>query len=91
MADGSYAKFGKAASIIVATRSDDGALQFIPDAFENASYFGGTFIESENEYRFNISRYIQSYLNGGQNDRGLTVLVTGSAVKAERAVFFNGK
>lgn len=87
-ANGSYAdSVGKARTIIVASRSEDGTLQFIPDAFENIDYFGGTFIESENAYRFNIARYIQSYISGGQNDKGLTVLVTGSAVKAERAVF----
>lgn len=86
-ANGSYDTFGKAKTIIVASRSDDRSLQFIPDAFENSGYFGGTYIESENAYRFNIARYIQSYLNGGENDGGLTVLVTGSAVKAERVVF----
>ncbi|MBL4710666.1 MAG: DUF4270 family protein [Flavobacteriales bacterium] len=87
-ANGSYAdSVGKAKTIIVASRKEDGTLQFIPDAFENTDYFGGTWIESENAYRFNIARYIQSYLNGGENDKGLTVLVTGSAVKAERAVF----
>ena len=88
-ANGSYDEFGKASNIILASRSEAGALQFIPDAFESTQYFGGTYIESENAYRFNIARYIQSYLNGEQNDKGLTILVTGSAVKAERVIFLN--
>jgi len=89
-ANGSYANnVGKAEKLIVAARDEFGALQFIPDALINAEFFGGDFSRTNNEYKFNISRYIQSYLNGNQNDNGLTLLVTGSAVKAERVVILN--
>lgn len=86
---GSYDKFGVASSIIVATRDNTGSLQFIPDSFESTEYFGGTYDESNQRYRFNITRYVQGLLNGSQSNNGLTVLVTGSAVKAERVVFLN--
>ncbi|MFT6199316.1 MAG: hypothetical protein ACJAQ2_001088 [Vicingaceae bacterium] len=81
---------GKAEKLIVAERNDDQELKFIPDFDLNSEFFGGEFDESKNEYKFNISRYIQSYLNGGQTENGLTLLVSGSAVKAERAVIFTG-
>ena len=63
--------------------------QFIPDALVNTQFFGGEIDTTKNEYKLNISRYIQSFLNGGQNENGLTLLVTGGAVSAERAVVFN--
>ena len=86
-ANGSYALFGKANSVILAARDDANKLQFIPDAFESPEYFGGKFDSESNSYKFNISRYVQGILNGTIENKGLTVLVTGSAVKAERAVF----
>ncbi|MEQ8625333.1 MAG: DUF4270 domain-containing protein [Vicingaceae bacterium] len=89
VASGSYANFGLAQTMTLASRDASGLLQFIPDndpRLETPAYFGGSYIESENEYRFNIARYIQGYINGVENENGLTLLVTGSAVKAERAV-----
>jgi len=90
-ANGSYSMdVGKADKLIVAERNSNQELKFIPDFDLNSEFFGGEFDESKNEYKFNISRYIQSYLNGGQTENGLTLLVSGSAVKAERAVIFTG-
>jgi len=89
VASGSYADFGLAQTMTLASRNADGLLQFIPDndpRLETPAYFGGTYVETDNEYRFNIARYIQGYINGVENENGLTLLVTGSAVKAERAV-----
>jgi hypothetical protein len=79
--------FGTAEKLILASRDNVGDLQFIPDFFESESYFGGKYDGTDQLYRFNITRYIQGLLNGTENDNGLTVLVTGSAVKAERAIF----
>jgi len=89
VASGSYAKFGLAETMTLASRDANGLLQFIPDnnpRLESPAYFGGSYIESEKEYRFNIARYIQGYLNGVENENGLTLLISGSAVKAQRAV-----
>ena len=89
VASGSYSQFGLARTMTLAARDASGRLQFIPDndpRLETPAYFGGTYVETDNEYRFNISRYIQGYINGLENENGLTLLVSGSAVKAERAV-----
>ena len=88
--NGSYSEnVGKAEEVTVASRDVDGRFQFIPDALVNTQFFGGEIDTTKNEYKLNISRYIQSFLNGGQNENGLTLLVTGGAVSAERAVVFN--
>lgn len=89
IANGSYANFGVPNSLIVASRNDDRSLQFIPDFFENEGYFGGQYDASTGTYRFNIARYIQGLINGSENENGLTLLVSGSAVNAQRAVFFS--
>lgn len=88
VADGSYANFGVPNSLVLASRSDAGMLQFIPDFFEGDDFFGGEYDASSEVYRFNITRYIKGLIKGSENEDGLTVLVSGSAVNAERAVFF---
>lgn len=90
-ADGSHAKFGFANSLIVASKNASGDLQFIPDYFEGESYFGGFYDPITQSYRFNIGRYVQGILNETIDSDGLTLLLTGSAVKAERAVIFGPK
>tara|TARA_B110000503_G_C7166491_1_gene422120 strand:+ start:2254 stop:3633 length:1380 start_codon:yes stop_codon:yes gene_type:complete len=92
--NGSYSRdIGKASEVTLASKgvnsNGDTVFQFIPDALINTQFFGGQFDELNNEYKLNISRYVQSYLNGNQNENGLTLLVTGGAVSAERVVVFN--
>lgn len=92
--NGSYSEnVGKAQEVTLASKGvnldGDTVFQFIPDALINTEFFGGDFDESNNQYKLNISRYMQSYLNGDQSENGLTLLVTGGAVSAERAVIFN--
>ena len=89
-AGGSYAvnNVGKAEKLVVASREgDDNALTFIRDF--NTELFGGEYDETNDQYVFTITRYIQNYLNGSENENGLTLLVSGSAVRAERAVIRN--
>lgn len=88
VANGTYANYGFAQSLIIASRNESGVLQFIPDFFEGTAYFGGRLDAASQSYTFNITRYIQGLLAGTENDNGLNLLVTGSAVKAERAVLF---
>lgn len=88
VSDGSYSKFGFANALIVATRDESGSLQFIDDFFEGENYFGGKYNSSEQSYTFNIARYIQKILNKEIKDNGLVIIISGSAVNAERAVLF---
>lgn len=77
---------GNAPALVVANRNDQDSLQFIPDIFESTTYFDGEYDSLKQAYTFNIARYMQTIVNGTSNDNGLTVLVTGSAVKADRTV-----
>ena len=89
VANGSYAKFGVPNNLILASRDESRVLQFIPDFFEGEDFFGGDYDPSSGTYRFNITRYIQGLIKGIENENGLTLLVSGSAVNAERVVFFS--
>ncbi|MEQ8907910.1 MAG: DUF4270 family protein [Vicingaceae bacterium] len=86
VANGSYAKFGKAEKLVLAAQDENNQLQFIPDFFEGSVYFGGNFDESKQHYTFNITRYIQGLISGTESKDELTVLVSGGAIKAERVV-----
>ena len=55
VASGSYAEFGVASTLILASRDQDGLLQFIPDFFESADFFGGEFDAIAGTYTFLIS------------------------------------
>jgi hypothetical protein len=43
----------------------------IIDMFESSTYFGGSLNTTNNCYKINIARYIQSVLTGGKDDNGL--------------------
>jgi hypothetical protein len=60
---------------------------FLPDVVYGEAYFGGSYNATTHEYRFNISKYLQnSLLNRSFNDKGLFIVVSGAAVKANRAI-----
>jgi hypothetical protein len=67
----------------------DSTLSFLPDISYGEAYFGGSYNSSTYEYRFNISKYLQNALiNHGFNDHDLYIVVSGAAVKGNRAVLF---
>lgn len=84
--NGSYKDFGIPKKLIVLTTDTAGKLIFTKDVNESASYIGGEYDESENAYRFNIARYINALINENKIDRGLTFVINGSAVNAERLI-----
>jgi hypothetical protein len=66
--------------------NSDGNNSFILDqTSEGDANFGGTYDAIRKEYRFTISRHVQKILNGGP-DYGMNLLVSGSAVSANRAI-----
>ncbi len=65
----------------------NGTYSFLPDVVYGEAYFGGTYNSTTHEYRFNISKYLQnSLLNGSFDDKGLFIVVSGAAIKGNRAV-----
>ena len=66
--------------------NDNGTTYVIPDAFEGATYYGGTLNSTTVQYKFNIARYIQQVLDGKRSNNGLYLLASNGAVNANRVV-----
>ncbi len=78
--------FAAPSSLILFGINDDGTSYAIPDAFEGATYFGGSLNSGTVQYKFNIARYLQQILDGDRNNNGLYILASNGAVFANRAV-----
>ena len=64
----------------------EGQYLFLQDQIASPSSFGGAYNESKKEYRFIISRYIQDLITGKEENNTLYLLVSGSAINANRVV-----
>lgn len=71
------------AKITLSKVKSDGGYSFIPDdaLFEGEQYFGGSFNTTTSEYRFRITKYIQNLIQNEEPDYGLSLFVTGRAVR----------
>lgn len=64
-----------------------GAEALIPDLLESSSYYGGSYTTAENNFKFNINRYIQRLLSGRiPVDYGLSVVSSGGATSGYRSI-----
>ena len=78
-------------ALIIFGLEDDGITPFlIPDAFEGATYFGGTFNAATQQYSFNIARYIQQILDGKRKNNGIYILASNGAAYANRVAVGGG-
>ncbi len=84
--EGSYIDDGIAEKLIIVAADSSGLGIFIPDLFLDSDYFGGTYDETENTYTFNITRHIHQLVNNNRTDYGMILLVSGSAVNAQRVI-----
>lgn len=89
--NGSYKEFGLPEKIIALTTDSTGRLIFTSDIQESAGYIDGLYDEAENAYHFNIARYLNELINENKVDRGLTFIINGSAVNAQRLIFAGPK
>jgi hypothetical protein len=71
------------------TKSETGALTLIPDLLVSEDYAGSSYKPATKQYEFNITRYIQSILDGKAVDRGLFIQSKGTGVSSFR-VKING-
>lgn len=78
--------FAAPSSLILFGINEDGTSYAIPDAFEGATYFGGSLNSGTVQYKFNIARYLQQILDGDRNNNGLYILASNGAVFGNRAV-----
>ena len=61
--------------------------QFINDYFEGSTYFGGNYNENNNNYKFNLNRYIQNVVSGNEKQYGLDLVAKGASIYGNRLIF----
>ena len=66
---------------------ENGDIEFFPDNLIGAAYFGGTYDEKEQCYRFRITRYVQKLIQQSISDKGIYLVVSGAGVRGNRLVF----
>jgi hypothetical protein len=66
--------------------NDDGTTGYIPDQFEGANYFGGSYDGGSGEYSLRITRYFQQLLDGSMENHGMYIIAAGASLMANRAV-----
>ncbi|MCB0760431.1 MAG: DUF4270 domain-containing protein [Flavobacteriales bacterium] len=71
------------------TEDDEGTTVELPDAITYNFNEGGDYDETNEEYRFIITRYIQEIINGERPDRGFSLVSNNGAISARR-VILNG-
>jgi hypothetical protein len=64
-----------------------GKTEFLPDIYEGAAFFGGSYNSTTKEYRMRITRYFQDMLNTTTPDYGLVMLIDSRRTTANRFVF----
>lgn len=84
--DGHYIEDGIAQKLLIVAADSSGLGIFIPDLFLDSDYFGGNYDETENTYTFNITRHVHQLVNNNRKDYGMILLVSGSAVNAQRVI-----
>jgi len=73
--------------LILSKINSNGTLSFLADYAYGDAYYGGSYSSDTHEYRFNVAKHIQDALLAEDFvDYGLYVVVSGSAVKSNRAV-----
>lgn len=72
--------------LFVLTKNSDGETVSIPDQFEGPVHVGGQYNDSDKEYRFNISRFVQEVLNGTAASDTLYLVSNNSGVSVNRVI-----
>lgn len=76
------------AALFLVKRNSDGTQEILEDQYQGASYFGGEYKSSTNEYVFRITNHIQNLLiDTSQVDNGLFVYANGSSLNPKRFIF----
>jgi len=66
--------------------ASDQTLSTLDDENDGSAYFGGTYNSGTREYRFRLNHYVQDMINQKDMGDGLTMIVSGSAIRANRLI-----
>jgi len=83
---GSNAVWEEAGNMVLLRLDSNGDTQTILDQAQGNDHFMGGFNSSENKYTFNIARHVHSVINGDAPNELLVLVVSGNAIRANRAV-----
>ena len=72
--------------VFIFRQSDAGSDVFLPDQLNGIGGVGGQFSSADQEYRFNITRYLQAVLNGDLPTDGFELVAGSSGVSANRVI-----
>ena len=63
-------------------------IDYLPDDsyYTGAAYFGGVYNATTKEYRFRITRYVQTLMSSDKNDMGLYLVTKGAGVRGNRLI-----
>ena len=62
----------------------NGKLVFLPDYSQNSPYWGGNYIETDKEYRFRITRYIQEIISRDNFEPFIYLVSSGASINPNR-------
>ena len=79
-------QYAPPSKLALAAIKEDGTTAFVIDQYQGETYFGGTLNSTSRQYSFNITRHIDQIIHAVQNQYGLYLMVSGTAVKADRIV-----
>lgn len=74
--------------VYVLGRNDEGTSFFLPDYLEGDAHMGGFLIPSQQEYRLNISRWVQQVVYGSRENATLEIVSEWASSSANRVVLF---
>lgn len=81
-----YPYYPPPAQLFIFRKDTAGVETYLPDQFGGLGLIDGNFRPSENEFRFNITRYVQRVLEGSIPNNGIEVLAGSTGVTANRVV-----
>jgi hypothetical protein len=89
--DNSDATLQAIQTMVLTGVNESGNAVFLVDNFEGSDYFGGTIDPINKTYSFNIARHVQQLINNPEQDYGLYLMATGSAISANRSTLNSAK
>jgi len=66
---------------------EDGALGFLDDQYEGATYFGGQYDKKSGSYYFRITEHLQQVMQGNKENTAFTMGISGASLSPNRVVF----
>lgn len=74
-------------SLALVSIKTTGSNSILPDYLEGSNYYGGSYSSSKRCVTFRISEYLQGFIMGNEDSKGLYLSITSASYNAQRWVF----